>query len=139
MPDWLQPVRNLIHMPADSIKTKRIYEKPEANDGFRILVDRLWPRGLKKERAAIDLWLKEIAPSNDLRKWFGHEKPRWEDFRKRYGDELAGKADLLASLSNLVKEKGKVTLLFAASDEAHNNAVALKEFIESGSPLGHTG
>ncbi len=126
-------------MPADSIKTKRIYEKPEANDGFRILVDRLWPRGLKKERAAIDLWLKEIAPSNDLRKWFGHEKPRWEDFRKRYGDELAGKADLLASLSNLVKEKGKVTLLFAASDEAHNNAVALKEFIESGSPLGHTG
>jgi uncharacterized protein YeaO (DUF488 family) len=117
-------------MTSYTVKTKRIYEKPEANDGFRILVDRLWPLGLTKEKARVDLWLKEVAPSDGLRKWFGHDTGQWEEFRKRYRDELKGKPDLLKSLMAVIEKKKEVTLLFAASDEEHNNAVALKELIK---------
>lgn len=112
-----------------TVKTKRVYEKPEENDGFRVLVDRLWPRGLTKEKARVDLWLKEVAPSNELRKWFGHDATRWEEFQKRYRDELKAKSDLLKSLMDTIRKKNTVTLLFAASDEEHNNAVALKKLV----------
>ena len=118
-------------MKSYSVKTKRIYENPESKDGFRILVDRLWPRGLTKEKAKVDLWLKEVAPSDELRKWFGHDTRQWEEFRKRYRDELKAKPDLLQFLMDVIEKKKKVTLLFAASDEEHNNAVALKELIKA--------
>jgi uncharacterized protein YeaO (DUF488 family) len=111
------------------IKLKRAYEKPSRDDGSRILVERLWPRGLTKERAAVDLWLKEVAPSPDLRKWFGHDPARWERFQKRYWQELEGKKEAV----QLLKQKGKqgtVTLVYAARDEEYNGALALKRFLE---------
>ncbi len=111
------------------IKLKRAYEKPSRGDGSRILVERLWPRGLSKERAAVDLWLKEVAPSTELRKWFGHDPARWEQFQKRYWKELEEKEEAV----QLLKEKGKqgtVTLVYAARDELHNGALALKRFLE---------
>ena len=108
-----------------AIKVKRVYEKAsKKNDGYRILIDRLWPRGLKKEEAHIDLWLKEIAPSTELRTWFKHEPAKWPEFKKRYFKELANKQALL----NVMREKARVhpvTLLYGAKDEIHNNAVAL--------------
>jgi uncharacterized protein YeaO (DUF488 family) len=111
------------------LKLKRVYEKPGDEDGFRVLVDRLWPRGVRKSSASIDLWLKDIAPSDELRHWFGHEVERWPEFRKRYWLELDGKQE---SVGKLVKasSEGTVTILFSAHDEEHNNAVALKEYIE---------
>lgn len=112
------------------IKTKRVYEQPEKEDGFRILVDRLWPRGLTKEKAKIDLWMKEVAPSNELRKWFGHEPEKWDEFRKRYSEELKGMEKELEGIAWKAK-KSVVTLVYAAKDEKRNNAVALKEYIES--------
>lgn len=110
---------------------KRIYEHPADDDGFRILVDRLWPRGVKKETAAIDLWLKEIAPTSELRKWFGHDPARWAEFRRLYRAELETRG---AELDTLRQSggKGRVTLLYGAKDEAHNQAVVLKEFLEQG-------
>lgn len=111
-----------------TIKIKRIYEEPKESDGFRILVDRLWPRGVTKEDAALDLWLKEIGPSNSLRQWFNHDPQKWEGFQKRYVKELADKQDLI----DLIKEKSKqqkVTLLFASKEIEHNNAVALLNII----------
>ena len=114
------------------IKLKRAYQKPSRDDGSRILVERLWPRGLTKERAAVDLWLKEVAPSPELRKWFGHDPARWEQFQKRYWKELEEKEEAV----QLLKQKGKqgaVTLVYAARDEEHNGALALKRFLE-----GHT-
>ncbi len=113
-----------------SIQVKRIYESPSAEDGFRILVDRLWPRGIKKEKANIDLWLKDIAPSDSLRKWFNHDPEKWEEFKKRYCKELIGKQEFIDLLSQHLK-KGKVTFLFSAKDEVHNNAVALREYLLS--------
>lgn len=113
-----------------TIRVKRIYETQDAQDGFRILVDRLWPRGIKKEKANIDLWLKEIAPSDSLRKWFNHEPGKWEEFKQRYGQELDGNGDLVGQLSLHLK-KGKVTFLFSAKNETQNNAVALREYILS--------
>jgi uncharacterized protein YeaO (DUF488 family) len=113
-------------MPAVNIK--RIYDPPSPGDGTRILVDRLWPRGIKKDVAGIDEWMKEIAPSDELRKWFGHEPTKWEEFRKRYKAELRGKKDMLDRIRSLAA-KGKVTLLFAAKDAEHNNAVVLKEVL----------
>lgn len=110
-----------------TIQVKRIYEDAHAQDGFRILVDRLWPRGIKKEQAKIDLWLKEIAPSDSLRKWFNHEPEKWEEFKQRYFKELDQKQDLVDQLSQYGK-KGKVNFLFSAKNETHNNAVALKEY-----------
>lgn len=112
------------------IKIKRIYDDADKADGFRILVDRLWPRGLTKEKAGIDLWLKEVAPSTELRKWFGHEPGKWEEFKKRYLLELKQKDDLIA----LIKEKLKhtnVTLLYAARDEKHNEATVLLDEVQS--------
>jgi uncharacterized protein YeaO (DUF488 family) len=111
------------------IKLKRAYEKPSRDDGSRILVERLWPRGLTKERAAVDLWLKEVAPSLELRKWFGHDPAKWEQFQKRYWKELEEKEEAV----QLLKQKGKqgtVTLVYAARDEKHNGALALKRFLE---------
>ena len=115
-----------------SIKLKRVYETPIRADGFRILVDRLWPRGIAKEKARVDLWLKDIAPSTELRTWFGHDPAKWEDFQKRYKQELLQNEPALENLRRIIKEEKKVTLLFAASDEIHNNAVILRTFLASG-------
>ncbi|MEW5996985.1 MAG: DUF488 domain-containing protein [Candidatus Micrarchaeota archaeon] len=112
-----------------AIKLKRAYEKPSKDDGFRILVERLWPRGLTKERAAIDLWLKEIAPSPELREWFGHDPAKWKEFLRRYHAELGKKEDAMKTLKQKIKE-GSVTFVYAAKDEEHNSAVALKMFLE---------
>jgi uncharacterized protein YeaO (DUF488 family) len=115
---------------AGTIKLKRAYEPPEKSDGFRILVDRLWPRGISKSSARIDLWLKEIAPSDALRKWFGHDPSKWDEFRKRYAAELAKRSAAVFQLKQLTG-KGSVTLVYGAKEERYNNAVALKEFLES--------
>ena len=111
------------------IKLKRAYEAAAEEDGFRVLVERLWPRGLTKERARIDLWLKDIAPSPELRKWYGHETEKWEQFRQRYRKELSARKDLVDMLKQKSGER-TVTFVFAARDERHNSAAALKEFIE---------
>lgn len=114
------------------IRLKRVYEAPARADGARVLVDRVWPRGVSKEAARLDRWLKEVAPSAALRKWFGHEPSRWEEFRRRYHAELekGAAAQAVEELRDLLKQRRTVTLLFAARDEAHNNAVALKAFLE---------
>ncbi len=109
---------------------KRVYEEPAKNDGTRVLIDRLWPRGLKKEDAAIDYWMKEIAPSDTLRKWFAHKEERWQEFKNRYMKELKEKNELLKQLIDLGKNK-KVTLLYAAKDEERNNAQTLLEVLEN--------
>ncbi|MDR3559098.1 MAG: DUF488 family protein [Candidatus Pacebacteria bacterium] len=111
------------------LKTKRIYEKPEKSDGTRVLVDRLWPRGVKKEEALIDLWLKEAAPSLRLRQWYAHDPRRWQDFKKKYFRELKDKNDLTKKIASMNK-RHVVTLLFAAKEERMNQADALKQFIE---------
>jgi uncharacterized protein YeaO (DUF488 family) len=111
-----------------SIHLKRVYEPPSKKDGKRILVDRLWPRGIKKVDAEVDLWLKDIAPSNELRHWFGHDPERWEEFRARYIDELHESAPSLKELRALAAQ-GPITLLFAARDEEHNNAVVLRDVL----------
>ena len=110
-----------------TIHLKRAYDPPAPEDGARILVDRLWPRGVTKEKARIDLWLKEIAPSDALRKWFGHEPAKWPEFQLRYLKELEARPAAVAKLAAEVRG-GPVTLVYAARDEEHNNAVALKEF-----------
>jgi uncharacterized protein YeaO (DUF488 family) len=110
------------------LKVKRVYDPRSEEDGTRVLVDRLWPRGVSKERAGIDLWMKEIAPSDELRRWFGHEPSRWEEFRARYRKELAAKKDLLGSLRKMSLD-GTVTLVYAAKDPAHNNAVVVEEMV----------
>ncbi|MGB7845953.1 MAG: DUF488 domain-containing protein [Candidatus Acidiferrum sp.] len=112
------------------IQTKRVYEKPGKEDGFRILVDRLWPRGLTKEKADVDLWMKEIAPSDELRKWFHHEERHWSEFVKRYKGELAKKKEMLSELKELESEHGTVTLLFGSKDEKQNQAVILAEILK---------
>jgi uncharacterized protein YeaO (DUF488 family) len=112
------------------VRIRRVYDEPAVEDGKRILVDRLWPRGIAKEKARIDEWLKEIAPSDELRKWFGHDPALWDEFRERYRRELEAKAELLDQLRGLAK-KETVTLLFAAKDEEHNNAVVLKEVLKA--------
>ncbi len=109
------------------IKIKRIYEPFSDQDGFRILVDRLWPRGLSKESAKIDMWLKEIAPSDALRKWFSHDPKKWQEFKGRYRKELDGKKDVMSKLKSIEKERKKITLLYAAKDTEYNNAVFLQE------------
>ena len=110
------------------IQIKRVYETPSKADGIRVLVDRLWPRGLTKERAAIDQWLKELAPSTELRKWFAHDPAKWKEFQTRYKSELAERRDLLTDLKHRSR-KGTVTLLYASRDEEHNEAAALKSLI----------
>lgn len=113
------------------IKIKRVYENPGKEDGYRILVDRLWPRGISKEKAKIDLWLKEIAPSNTLRRWFSHDPKKWEEFKEKYRKELKEKKDLTRQLKKLEKEKRIITLLYAAQDQEHNNAAVLQELLGS--------
>jgi uncharacterized protein YeaO (DUF488 family) len=110
------------------IKIKRIYDPPAEDDGFRILVDRLWPRGLTKEKAKLDLWLKEIAPSDQLRKWYSHDPKKWAEFRKRYFKDLGTKRGLVNQIVQNMNE-GDVTLLYSSKEEKLNNAVALKEYI----------
>ncbi|HEY8459325.1 MAG TPA: DUF488 domain-containing protein [Blastocatellia bacterium] len=111
------------------IKLKRAYEKPARDDGERILVERLWPRGLTKAKAKVDLWMKDIAPSAELRKWFGHDPDKWDEFRRRYQKELKSKGDLIKLLKRKAKA-GAITLIYAARDEEHNSAVALKQFLQ---------
>ncbi len=110
------------------IRVKRVYEKPAANDGSRFLVDRLWPRGLKKKSLALDGWFKEVAPSDRLRKWFGHDRQKWREFRRRYFAELQAKAQTWAPILARARESN-VALLFGARDAEHNNATALKDFL----------
>ena len=112
------------------IRIKRVYDLPAPDDGRRVLVDRLWPRGVAKNEARIDEWLKEIAPSDELRKWFGHDPARWQEFRKRYREELKRHGELLEKL-RAEAIKGTVTLLFAAKDTEHNNAVVLQEILQN--------
>lgn len=107
-------------------RIKRVYELPDKHDGRRILVDRLWPRGLTKEKASIDLWLKEIAPSTELRKWFDHDPGRWEEFKERYLDELKSNSEQIRLLKQEL-DKGIVTLVYGAKDEEHNQAVVIQE------------
>jgi uncharacterized protein YeaO (DUF488 family) len=111
------------------LKLKRIYEPAAAGDGFRILVDRVWPRGVSKSAAHLDLWMKEIAPSNALRKWFAHDPARWSEFQRRYRSELRAQPELTRELKRLLKEHPTTTLLFGARDEEHNQAVALRAFL----------
>ena len=111
------------------IRTKRAYDDPAANDGYRVLVDKLWPRGVSKEAAQLDQWCKELAPSDDLRKWFDHDPDKWQDFRKRYFAELEGCGEALDDLLGRVRD-GRVTLVYGAKDEAHNNAVALRDYLK---------
>ncbi|WP_224982188.1 DUF488 domain-containing protein [Geomonas agri] len=114
------------------IRLKRIYDEPSAQDGVRVLVDRLWPRGISKDKAHLDRWEKELAPSDELRHWFGHDPEKWQQFRQRYRHELAGQGALLQELVALAAGK-TLTLLYAAKDEEHNNAVVLKELMEDSS------
>jgi uncharacterized protein YeaO (DUF488 family) len=111
-----------------TIKLKRAYEEPEKSDGFRILVERLWPRGVTKEKAEIDLWLKDIAPSAELRKWYGHDVEKWPEFKNRYQKELKDNKRLVEELRTRAKKT--ITFVYAARDEEHNSAVVLKEYVE---------
>ncbi len=118
-------------MPASrqlDVRLKRAYEPPSAGDGVRVLVDRLWPRGLRKADAAIDRWPKELAPSSELRRWFGHDPSRWDEFRRRYRSELSAHADLLNELRAMART-GPLTLVYAARDEQHNDAVVLRDVL----------
>jgi uncharacterized protein YeaO (DUF488 family) len=111
------------------LKIKRVYEKTEAGDGVRFLVERLWPRGVKKEKLKMKAWLKDVAPSPALRKWYGHDAARWEDFRQRYRIELENNPEAWMPILD-ASQKGNVTLLYSARDTEHNSARVLKEFLE---------
>lgn len=111
------------------ILLKRVYEEPSRSDGHRVLVERLWPRGISKEAARIDLWAKDVAPSTELRQWFGHEPDKWDEFKLRYFDELRARRDSLEPVKGHVRA-GQVTFVFASRESRFNNAVALKEFLE---------
>ena len=115
-------------IPAKNIKLKRAYDSAGSSDGTRILVDRLWPRGVRKEVAAIDLWAKDLAPSTALRRWFGHDPSRWRDFRRRYSQEIHQHRDRLGELRVLARE-GPITLVFAAHDRLRNDAVVLRDIL----------
>ena len=107
---------------------KRVYEEPDKDDGIRILIDRLWPRGLSKEKARVDLWLKEIAPSTELRTWFAHDPAKWTEFKTRYRAELKHNSEQLTVLKQAIA-KGPVTFLYGAKDEQHNDAIVLQELL----------
>ncbi len=113
------------------LKIKRAYETPSKDDGVRVLIDRLWPRGVSKQKAKIDLWLKDIAPSDNLRKWFGHKPGRWEGFRERYLNELKDKPAAVGELEKISHQK-PTTLVYAAKDKEHNNAVVIKDLVGEG-------
>jgi uncharacterized protein YeaO (DUF488 family) len=114
----------------NNIRIKRVYEEAEEADGRRILVDRLWARGLSKEKAKVDVWIKEIAPSNYLRRWYGHDPDKWAEFKRRYAAELNAKPDIIEEIMEEVRA-GAVTFLYSSKEEQLNNAVALKEYIET--------
>jgi uncharacterized protein YeaO (DUF488 family) len=123
--------RNLVEMSKDApIRVKRVYDPADTSDGARVLVDRLWPRGLRKEKAALTCWMKEIAPSPGLRGWFGHDPARYDEFARRYRAELASNKNEIAHLEDLIKH-GAVTLLYAAHDEEHNNAQVLAAYLRN--------
>ena len=115
-------------IPSSHVKLKRAYDAPLIDDGKRILVDRLWPRGVLKAEAGIEQWMKEIAPSTELRKWFGHEPAKWDEFCRRYVEELHRNEELLDQLRRLAR-KGTVTLVYSAHDEAHNDAIVLRDVL----------
>ena len=115
------------------IRLKRAYERPAATDGYRVLIDRLWPRGISRDRARLDEWEKELAPSTELRQWFGHDPTRFEEFRRRYVDELRQHRPLLSTLRRRARD-GTVTLVYSAHDEEHNDAVVLAEVLRRGLP-----
>ncbi len=112
-----------------AVNVKRVYEPPSEDDGLRVLVDRVWPRGFSKSRAKVDQWMKDLGPTDALRKWFGHDPARWLQFKKRYFKELAGKQEQIGRLLDQAKGR-KLTLVYSAKDTEHNQAVALKEFME---------
>ena len=112
------------------IHLKRIYEEPSSNDGFRVLVDRVWPRGMTKEKAAIDLWAKDAAPSTQLRKWFGHDPAKWDEFQRRYRKEIEDNLPALREIADSARGN-TLTLLYGARDEEHNQAVVLFDFMKS--------
>ena len=111
-----------------NVRLKRAYEQPSSEDGTRVLVDRLWPRGVRKTSASIDFWVKDVAPSTELRKWFGHDPIRWDEFQRRYQAELARHPDALEELRALAKG-GRLTLVYAARDELHNEAIVLRDLL----------
>ena len=113
---------------ADNVKLKRAYAPPGPDDGTRVLIDRLWPRGVSKDDAAVDLWLKDLAPSTELRKWFGHDPARWAEFQDRYAEELHQHSGPLGQLRDLAR-MGLVTLVYSAHDEEHNNALVLRKLL----------
>jgi len=111
------------------IRIRRIYEEPAEGDGLRVLVDRLWPRGLSRERAVLDLWVRDLAPSDDLRRWYGHDPDKWDGFRRRYFTELDGQPQAVAELEDALADSPVVTLLFGSREEKLNNATALREYL----------
>lgn len=111
------------------LKTKRVYEEPSEDDGYRILTERLWPRGVSKERAALDQWMKSIAPSHYLRKWFDHDPDKWEEFKERYRRELFG-SEAVNEMLEIIKNHETVTMVYASKDENYNSTVLLKDFLE---------
>lgn len=113
-----------------NLRVKRVYDEPDSHDGLRVLVDRLWPRGLSKDSAALDQWIKSVAPSDELRKWFSHDEKRWTEFRKRYFAELEASPEAVAELKDFIGRR-KATLLFAARDTEHNNATALMDYLST--------
>jgi uncharacterized protein YeaO (DUF488 family) len=114
-----------------TVRIRRAYEEPQPDDGHRVLVDRIWPRGVARDVLALDEWCRDCAPSNELRRWFGHDPQRWEEFRRRYREELAAHADDVERLRQLARE-GQLTLVYGARDVEHNQAVVLQEVIEEG-------
>lgn len=111
------------------LKTKRVYEEASSEDGYRVLTERLWPRGVSKERAAVDQWMKAISPSHDLRKWFGHDPDKWEEFKERYRKELFG-SEAVNEMLDIIAKHETVTMVYASKDEEHNSTVVLKEFLD---------
>jgi uncharacterized protein YeaO (DUF488 family) len=120
-----------------SIHVKRVYDPPEADDGYRVLVDRLWPRGVSQTDAKVDLWLRDISPTTELRRWFGHEVDKWPEFRERYTRQLAEHTELLDLLLDIEHHRTRLTLLFGATDEEHNQAVVLHEVLRHRPPHSH--
>lgn len=112
------------------IKLRRIYDPEEPDEGYRVLVDRLWPRGISRADASWNEWMKEIAPGNELRKWYNHDPSRWESFREKYKQELSSRHDLLLRLLQLERDHGTLTLLYSSREQSLNNAVALREFLQ---------
>jgi Uncharacterized conserved protein len=127
------------YLERPKVRVKRVYDAPAPDDGYRVLVDRLWPRGLSKGRARIDLWLREIAPSNELRTWFAHKAERFGEFRSRYMEELREKERLVQLLLSRVEAGETVTLLYSARDPEHNNAVVLRDYLEERLKVGGRG